>query len=269
MTGVSREANDPSTLMNFTVHRFDSVDSTNTQALKHARRGADEGTCIVAHQQTAGRGRQGRIWASPPDAGLYLSIVLRPRLDAKHLPLITLAAAVAVFDTLAQLGVDADIKWPNDILVNEKKICGLLAEMTDTERGLAVIVGVGINLASQNFPCELVDTATSLESVLLRPVAFSEIEEPLLKFFDHWYRRLHEAEGASTIVREWASRSTYFRGKQVRVTLTSETIIGVTDGLGPNGALRVRGDNGELVIVNAGDVERVRSADKIRTGQID
>ena len=269
MTGLPRQANDPPTLMNFSVHRFDSIDSTNTEALKHARRGADEGTCIIARQQTAGRGRQGRIWTAPRDAGLYLSIVLRPRLDAKYLPLITLAAAVAVFDTLAQLGIDADIKWPNDILVYEKKICGILAETTETERGLAVIVGIGINLTSQNFPSELMDTATSLESVLNRPVTFSELEEPLLKYFDHWYSRLHEPDGASTIIPEWGSRSTYFHGKQVRVMLTNETITGVTDGLDTNGALRVKKVNGELAIVQAGDVERVRPSEKIRTGQFD
>jgi BirA family biotin operon repressor/biotin-[acetyl-CoA-carboxylase] ligase len=255
--------------MNFTVRYFDSIDSTNTEALKQARTGVDEGLCIIARQQTAGRGRLGRIWISPLDAGLYLSIVLRPRLGAKHLPLITLAAAVAVFDTLAQLGIDADIKWPNDILVEEKKICGILAETTETDRGLAVIVGIGINLTSQNYPSELADTASSLENVLRRSVTFSEIEEPLLKFFDHWYSRLHEADGASKIVDEWASRSTYFRGKLVRITLTNETFTGVTDGLESNGALRVRRDNGELLIVNAGDVEQVRSADKIATGQFD
>ena len=249
--------------MNFTVRYFDSIDSTNTEALKQARTGADEGLCVVARQQTAGRGRQGRIWTSPPDAGLYLSIVLRPNMDARHLPLITLAAAVAVFDTLSQLDIDADIKWPNDILVHEKKICGILAETAETERGLAVVVGIGINLTSQNFPSELADTATSLESILGRSVTFSELEEPLLKFFEHWYRRLHDPEGASTIISEWASRSTYFCGKPVRVTLTNETITGVTDGLEPNGALRVLRDNGEFVIVNAGDVERVRSANKI------
>lgn len=269
MTSLSRKISDPSTLMNFTVHRFDWIDSTNTEALKHARRGAAEGMCVVARQQTAGRGRQGRSWTSPPDAGLYLSIVLRPTLDAKYLPLITLAAAVAVFDTLAQLGVDADIKWPNDILVNEKKICGILAETTETERGFAVVVGIGINLTSHNFPSELTDTAISLESVWGRPVAFSEIEESLLKFFEHWYRCLYEADGASTIISEWASRSTYFHGKQVRVTLTNETITGVTDGLEANGALRVKNDGGELTIVQAGDVERVRPSDKIRTRQFD
>src|SRR5678815_1625350 len=91
-------------IMHFNILRFDSVDSTNTEALTHARLGADEGLCIVARQQTAGRGRQGRTWVSPMGAGLYLSTVLRPKLEAKLLPLITLAAAVAVHDTLAEIG---------------------------------------------------------------------------------------------------------------------------------------------------------------------
>ena len=138
--------------MNITVLTYDTIDSTNTEALKQARLGAEEGLCVVARQQTAGRGRHGRTWVSPEDAGLYFSIVLRPKLDAKDLSLITLTAGVAVHDTLAETGLKPDIKWVNDLLVDEKKICGILAETTDTQSGLAVIVGIGINLRSTNFP---------------------------------------------------------------------------------------------------------------------
>src|SRR5688572_14200132 len=107
--------------MNITVLTYDTIDSTNTEALKQARLGADEGLCIVARQQTAGRGRHGRTWVSGKDAGLYFSIVLRPNLDTKFLPLITLMAGVAVYDTLQELGLKPDIKWVNDVLVDEKK----------------------------------------------------------------------------------------------------------------------------------------------------
>ena len=148
--------------MNFTVLRFDSIDSTNTEALRQARLGAGEGLCIVARRQTAGRGRHGRMWSSPKDAGLYLSVILRPAMEARFLPLLTLGAAVAVSDTLSELGVEPDIKWPNDIFVNEKKICGILAESTDTDDGLAVVVGIGINLTSKKFPNDI-RNATSLE----------------------------------------------------------------------------------------------------------
>ena len=104
--------------MNFSLLTFDILDSTNTEALKQARLGADEGVCVIARQQTAGRGRYGRTWISECDAGLYFSVVLRPKLDARDLPVITLMAGVAVHDTLAAFGIKQDIKWVNDVLVN-------------------------------------------------------------------------------------------------------------------------------------------------------
>src|SRR3954462_6437788 len=103
--------------MKFTIVRFDSIDSTNIEALKQARQGADEGLFIVARQQTARRGRQSRVWVSPKDAGRYITGVLRPQLEAKYLSLITLATAVGVFDMLAERGLVPDIKWPNDLLI--------------------------------------------------------------------------------------------------------------------------------------------------------
>ncbi len=157
--------------MNINVLTFDTLDSTNTEALKQARLGADEGLCIVASEQTAGRGRHGRTWVSEKDAGLYFSIVLRPKLETKFLPLITLMTGVAVHDTLQEYGLKPDIKWVNDILVNEKKISGILAETAETSRGLAVIVGVGINIRSANYPDEIADTATSIEEQLQKPSA--------------------------------------------------------------------------------------------------
>ena len=150
--------------MNINLLTFDTLDSTNTEALKQARLGAEEGVSIVARQQTAGRGRHGRPWVSEPDAGLYFSIVLRPKIETQYLPLITLMTGVAVHDTLAEFGIAADIKWVNDLHVDGKKISGILAETTDTPKGLAVIVGIGINLKSSNFPPEIADTATSVST---------------------------------------------------------------------------------------------------------
>jgi BirA family biotin operon repressor/biotin-[acetyl-CoA-carboxylase] ligase len=247
--------------MNFTILRFDSIDSTNTEAINQARRGADEGLCVIARQQTAGRGRQGRSWVSPHDAGSYLSMVLRPQLEAKHLALITIAAAVAVFDTLAELGIEPDIKWPNDVLVNEKKICGILAETADTERGLAVVVGIGINITSESFPSELEKTATSLESELGQIDGASEIQSVLLFQFSKRYAQLCEPDGAAAMIDEWTSRSSYARGKNVRAILTDFVITGFTDGLEPNGALRVLDDAGTVHLIQAGDVERLRSTE--------
>ena len=247
--------------MHFSILRFDAIDSTNTEALKQARQGANEGLCVIARQQTAGRGRQGRSWVSPMDAGLYVSVVLRPKLDAKYLPLITLATAVAVFETLAELGLTPEIKWPNDVLLNEKKICGILAETAETEQGLAIVVGVGINVTSNSFPPELGDTATSIEGELNIPVTFSDVESVLLRQFDNWYSKLCDEDGPTAVVTEWSKRSSYADGKNVRVSLTGNSVSGVTDGLEPDGALRVVTADGAIHIVHAGDVERLRPSD--------
>lgn len=244
--------------MNFSVLRFDSIESTNTEALKQARHGANEGLCVIARRQTAGRGRQGRTWISPPDAGLYLSIVLRPRIDPKRLPLLTLAAAIAVYDTLTTLGVKPDIKWPNDVLVNDRKISGILTETAETEQGLAIIVGIGINLSVESGPPELSASATSIESELGRSVPLSEIEQSLLEQFDKWYGTICES-GPWNIIVEWTARSSYAHGKRIRAATSNATITGVTDGLEPDGALRILSTDGGLSVVHAGDIERLRT----------
>jgi BirA family biotin operon repressor/biotin-[acetyl-CoA-carboxylase] ligase len=244
--------------MNFTILRFDSIDSTNLEALRQARLGADEGLCIVARQQTAGRGRQGRAWSSPRDGGSYFSIVLRPTLDSKHLALITLAAAVAAHEALTELGLRPDIKWPNDILVNEKKLCGILAETAETPSGLAVVVGIGVNLTSKCFPDHLADSATSIEAEI-KSTRTVTLEGSLMKHFGYFYTRLID-QGSAEMLQEWQRRSTYSNGKLVRATLQNAIIEGITDGLEDNGALRVKMADGEVVSVHAGDVERLLSA---------
>ena len=169
--------------MNITVLTFDTLESTNTEATKQARLGADEGLCIVARQQTKGRGRHGRTWVSEKDAGLYFSIVLRPKLETRFLPLITLMTGVAVHDTLQAFGLNPDIKWVNDILVSDRKIAGILAETAETKTGLAVIVGIGINIRSSNYPSEIADTATSIEAELgvTGAVATASLSSPPFK----------------------------------------------------------------------------------------
>lgn len=245
--------------MNITILRFDTIDSTNTEAAKQARHGADEGLCVIARQQTAGRGRHGRTWISEKDSGLYFSIVLRPKLEVQKLPLITLMAGVAVHDTLKEIGLKPDIKWVNDLLVDEKKVGGILAETAETPIGLAVIVGIGINLQSQNFAGEIADTATSIEAKIEKKISPDEIAEILTRYLIYFYDMLGQEEGKVEILREWRKRSSYFSGKSVRVTLTDSVIEGITDGLEENGALRVKTADGSVKIVQAGDVTRLRS----------
>ncbi|MBV9215313.1 MAG: biotin--[acetyl-CoA-carboxylase] ligase [Acidobacteria bacterium] len=249
--------------MNIHILRFDSLDSTNTEAMDQARRGADEGLCVVARQQTAGRGRRGRTWCSPPDAGLYFSIVLRPELAPDRLPLITLMAGIAVHDAIAEMGLSPDIKWANDILVGSKKIAGILAESVETTTGLAVIIGIGVNLTSSNFPEEISGIATSLAAENTKGLSRSAaaVESLVIKFLPYWYEVLQSENGSGVVVEEWQKRSSYASGKHVRAALGDKVIEGITDGLEQDGSLRIRTGNG-VTVVQAGDVERIRSRDQ-------
>lgn len=247
--------------MNFTILRFDTIGSTNAEALAQARRGAAEGVCVVADRQTAGRGRHGRVWISEKGAGLYFSIVLRPTLEARFLPLITLMTAVAVAETLSELySLKTDIKWANDVLVGEKKICGILAEMTETDTGRAVIVGIGINLKASNFPPEIAQIATSIEEETGKRPDREELLQTLTRVFERFYDILQAGDGAQKTIAEWTRRSSYAFGKQVRVKLEGGSFFGTTDGLDESGSLRVKTETGETRIVRAGDVENLRKA---------
>ena len=242
-----------------TVLRFDALPSTNTEAARQAALGAPEGLCIVAREQTAGRGRRERSWASPRDAGLYLSVLLRPKFEPRRWPLITLAAALAVREALAEgCGLKSDIKWPNDLLAGGRKLCGILAETAEGARGRAVVLGVGVNLRRGSFPPEIGDTATSVEEQTGHAPDVEKILEALTRALARFYEALHAPDGASRIISEWESRSSYARGRRVRVALAGETFEGTTRGLDADGALRVETDEGTIRTVRAGDVMAVR-----------
>lgn len=244
--------------MNFTILYFDSLGSTNDEARDQAKVGAAEGLCIVAGQQTAGRGRNGRRWVSEKDAGLLFSIVLRPTFEIRYFPLITLAAGVAAHDTLASFGVEPDIKWVNDILVGEKKICGILAEMTDTNSGQAVILGVGMNLRSYSYPPEIADVATSLEAETLAEHNGRTVLAKFNERFADVYGLLANGGKTGILLDEWAKRSSFYSGKHVRIKLAKGEIEGVTDGLESDGSLRVKMSSGEVSVITAGDVKSLR-----------
>jgi BirA family biotin operon repressor/biotin-[acetyl-CoA-carboxylase] ligase len=248
-----------------TILRFDSLPSTNTEAARQAALGAPEGLCVVAREQTAGRGRRERGWVSPKDAGLYLSVVLRPSFEARRWPLITLAAAPAVREALrAACGLWADIKWPNDLLAGGRKLCGILAETAEGARGRAVILGVGVNLRRGSFPAEISDTATSVEEQTGRAPDAEQLLGALTRSLARFYETLEEPDGSARILREWESHSSYARGRRVRVALAEETFEGTTRGLDPDGALLVETDEGITRTVRAGDVTSVREQNRGR-----
>jgi BirA family biotin operon repressor/biotin-[acetyl-CoA-carboxylase] ligase len=242
------------------ILRFDSLLSTNTEAANQALQGAAEGLCVVAREQTKGRGREGRAWSSLRDAGLYFSMVLRPRFSLSGWPMITLMAAVAVHRALQDaFNLQADIKWPNDIYANEKKLCGILAETVETNWGRAVILGIGINLDDRNLPSELKETATSLRALLGEKPDVEPLLSALTQKMVLGYSILNSKDGIADTLRDWIARSTYSEGKRVRVDLTNESFEGITRGLEPDGALRVETAAGNIRIVRAGDVIALRA----------
>jgi BirA family transcriptional regulator, biotin operon repressor / biotin---[acetyl-CoA-carboxylase] ligase len=242
----------------FTIHHFTSLGSTNDHLKEMVA--APEFTCVVSDEQTAGRGRCARTWHSSPGDGLYLSVLLLPRTDSSSkIPLISLLAAIAVAETLIERGVEGvDIKWPNDVLVNDRKVSGILAEaVSDGSDSRRLILGIGVNLNHQSFPHELRGTATSLAIVTGERVVVEEFRDQLLEKIARWYEHWRRDE-TSLIVNRWRRLSTYARDQRVIVTLGDEKIIGVTDGLTETGALRLIVDGGEVKIILAGEVTRLR-----------
>jgi BirA family biotin operon repressor/biotin-[acetyl-CoA-carboxylase] ligase len=242
------------------ILRFETLPSTNLEAAKRAIAGAAEGVCVVAGEQTAGRGRLQRHWVSPQGVGLYFSIIIRPQFDQSVWPLLTLMAAIAVHDALRDAcGLETDIKWPNDILFNERKLCGILAETADTPLGRAVVVGIGINLTKSSLPPELEQVATSVEAATNQKPELESVLNALVSSLVRYYQVLQRADGAEAMVRDWCTRSSYSEGKRISVSTGDESFVGTTRGLESDGALRVETSEGEIKTVRAGDVTAVRS----------
>lgn len=239
----------------FQTLRFDSLPSTNLEVARRAQEGAAEGLCIVAGEQTAGRGRLGRQWLSPRGAGIYCSTLLRPQFEQKLWPLITLMSAVVVNEALSEAcGLQTDIKWPNDILHDERKLCGILAEIVETPAGRAVVVGIGINLTNDSFPDELATVATSVAAATGRNPVLDLVLDKLQQSFAHWYTKLNQEQGANEVILAWSQRSSYAHGQRVRVTDSGTQVDGITRGLDLEGGLRLETDNGEMKTIRAGDV---------------
>jgi BirA family biotin operon repressor/biotin-[acetyl-CoA-carboxylase] ligase len=241
----------------FVIHHYLAIDSTNDHLKSLID--APEFTCIVADEQTAGRGRHTRRWHSSPGDGLYLSILIRPRSSASPATLLSLMAAIAVAETLSELGMDAiDVKWPNDVLVRERKICGILVEGSSAgPDSLRIIIGIGINLNHASFPADLASTATSFAIETGKPLPVDEARDNLLERILIWHERWNR-EPARSIIDRWEELSSYARGRQVIVTLNGQTISGETAGLTPEGALKIRTIDGDLKTVFSGELTNLR-----------
>jgi BirA family biotin operon repressor/biotin-[acetyl-CoA-carboxylase] ligase len=235
-------------------HDHDVVGSTNDEAVALARAGAVHGTVVTARAQTAGRGRGGHRWFSPPADNLYLSCVLRPALAPARVPPVTLAAGVALVDAVNALGLCASLKWPNDLLVHGRKVAGILTEMSTRERAVEhVVLGIGVNINGVDFPAELEKTASSLRLALGdRRVDRERFLVLLLGRLEPWLDKFF-AGGVAAIGDAWRDRAD-FAGRRVRADLGDRVIEGLACGIDDDGVLAVRDDRGRRHRILAGDV---------------
>ena len=226
------------------IHHFYKIGSTNTAAMDAAAAGAPEGSVFLAEEQTAGRGRGANAWQSARSTGIYCSVVLRPAVPPSEVLVLSLAAALAVRSAIRQIDprVDPDLKWPNDLLIDGKKVCGILAEMNaEATRVRYIVVGIGLNVNQATFPRELADQATSLRLTNSSEWSRVELAVALLKSLDREYRDLLERPGARELILcRFADHSSWIKGKAVRIEENGGSFEGTTEGLDERGFLRVR-----------------------------
>jgi BirA family biotin operon repressor/biotin-[acetyl-CoA-carboxylase] ligase len=241
------------------VYHFFKTDSTNRVAMELGYAEEPEGAVVLAEEQTAGQGRAGRSWHSERGAGLYVTLLLRPKLSPVQAPLLTMLAGLSAHTAvLAQTGLSAELKWPNDLLLNGKKLGGILTEMHAEPNAVRfVIVGIGINVSQEKFPGELAATATSLRRETGRLHSRLEVLVKLLSQFETDYNRFL-VEGAPYVVQRFELVSSFANGRRVKVDTGRETFVGTTAGLSAEGLLIVKKDDGVSTTVIAGDVSEVR-----------
>ncbi|MEO5376261.1 MAG: biotin--[acetyl-CoA-carboxylase] ligase [Magnetococcus sp. DMHC-6] len=237
-------------------HFWPSLNSTNTTASEMARCGAREGSVVVAESQTQGRGRLGRIWVSPAGLNLAFSLILRPILEPRYAAQITLLTGLALAEAVREAGlVQVVLKWPNDLMVGEKKLAGILTEMeAEADHVRFIIVGIGMNFhsLSKDFPADLADVVTSFAQVLKKTVKRNRFLADFLYIFENWYR-CYLAFGFAPIRQAWLECS-QVRGRMVRVNLAREQFSGEAVDLDAEGFLLVKREDGKVCRVVAGDV---------------
>ena len=242
------------TMIGKKIHLLPEVASTNTLAMDLAQQGSPEGTVVIAEKQTGGKGRLGRTWISPK-RNLYLSIILRPRISPYKAPLITLMGAVAVTAALRrQVNVQAEIKWPNDVLIAGKKVCGLLTEMSaDPDRINHIVLGIGINVnvEREKLPREIRHTATTLYAETGRTMNRVKLLNRLFLEVERWYGVFLKDDAA--LLKEWERLNSTI-GNRVTVGGPGWTLEGMARGVDAEGRLLVEQDDGAVQMVTAGDV---------------
>ncbi|MCU1283732.1 MAG: Biotin--acetyl-CoA-carboxylase ligase [Acidobacteriales bacterium] len=239
------------------IHHFTAIDSTNSAAMQAAAAGAEEGSVFIAEQQHSGRGRGGHSWHSAPGTGIYVSVVLRPKLSPGDVLWLSLIAGLSAHEAIESVvSVAPDLRWPNDIMFGQQKLGGILTELNaDVHRVNYAVVGIGINVNQAEFPADIRELATSLRIETDREWPRVEITAALLKSVDREYRALnvagHPAAAISSITERFEKASSYARGAQVRVD-EDGGYSGRTVGLDARGFLRVESAAGLKTVLSGG-----------------
>ena len=222
------------------IYCFDSIDSTNTKAKELAEAGHPSGTLVVADQQTLGRGRRGRSWESPAGTGIFMTLMLKPDINPNNASMLTLVAAMATARAITEVtGEAAQIKWPNDIVMNGKKVVGILTEMSAQFDYINhIVVGIGINVHNEEFPEEIAKTASSLLLECGHRIHRVSLIEAFLEEFERLYAVYQETEDMSGLQKEYDSLLVN-RGRQVRVLDPKEPFEGKAMGITKKGELIV------------------------------
>ena len=222
------------------IYYFDSIDSTNTKAKELAEEGHPSGTLVVADRQTAGKGRRGRSWESPSGIGIFMTLMLKPEINPNHASMLTLVAAMATTRAIRRVtGVPAMIKWPNDIVMNGKKVCGILTEMSAQFDYINhIVIGIGINVHNEDFPEEIAQTASSIYLESGQHIHRASLIEAFLEEFEDVYAEYLKTEDMEGLVKEYDAMLVN-RGRQVRVLDPKEPFEGKAMGITKKGELIV------------------------------
>jgi BirA family biotin operon repressor/biotin-[acetyl-CoA-carboxylase] ligase len=242
------------TIFDSHLHHYYKIASTNTTAMSAAADGAPEGSVFMAEEQSAGRGRGAHTWHSARSAGIYCSVVLRPALPPSEVLVLSLAVGLAVDEAIRQMDsrVQPDLKWPNDVLIGGKKVCGILTEMhAEITQVRYIVAGIGINVNHASFPEDIAGLATSLRLESGSEWSRVELAAALLKSLHHEYRQFLEAPDTKrSILRRFAERSSWVSGKAVRIDDNGSGFEGTTEGLDERGFLRVRTAQGMRTVLS-------------------
>ena len=251
-------------LIGHKIHFYQEIGSTNDEAYQLGTAGSPEGTVVIADSQTKGKGRLQRVWHSPSGSNIYTSIILRPNLKPDRAPQISILAGVAVAEIMDNFcpGM-VNLKWPNDVLLNGKKVCGILAQMkTSASRVDFIILGIGINvnINYNQLPQDIKNTATSLAIETGRKISRQELIISLYENLAKWYKKLI-ADGFSTVKEKWLSMAPMI-GKRVQIVSGDEVISGKALGIDEQGSLVLLTVGDKKIKVSAGDATILKEIQK-------